>query len=92
MSCEETIADGLGGRNGKSRMLKVAQVAQRLNCSISTVYGLLDSGKLGHYRCPGVRISEEQIAAFLEGTKKEQGLVSLPRPSSPRPRLKHITI
>jgi len=54
-------------------MLKVRQVAERLNCSASSVYSLVESGKLGHHRCPGIRISEEQLAAFLEGTKKEHG-------------------
>ena len=68
------------------------QVAERLNCSISTVYSLVESGKLGHHRCPGIRVSEEQLAAFLERPKKEQGPVSLPRSAGPRPQLKHITI
>jgi excisionase family DNA binding protein len=73
-------------------MLKVSQVAERLNCSISTVYSLVESGKLGHHRCPGIRVGEEQLAAFLEGTKKEQGPVSPPRSTGRCPRLKHITI
>jgi excisionase family DNA binding protein len=42
-------------------MLRVPQVAERLNCSVSTVYGLIESGRLGHHRCPGVRVSEEQL-------------------------------
>ena len=57
-------------------MLKASQVAERLNCSISTVYSLVESGKLGHHRCPGIRISEDQLVAFLEGTKKEPGTTS----------------
>jgi len=73
-------------------MLKVSQVAERLNCSISTVYSLVESGKLGHHRCPGIRVGEEQLAAFLEGTKKERGPVALSRSTGHRPRLKHITI
>ena len=52
-------------------MLRVRQVAERLNCSISTVYSLVESGKLGHHRCPGIRVGEEQLAAFLEGTEQE---------------------
>jgi excisionase family DNA binding protein len=73
-------------------MLKVRQVAERLNCSISTVYGLVESGRLGHHRCPGIRVGEEQLAAYLEGTKKEKGPVSVSRSSGPRPRLRHITL
>ena len=79
-------------RESSRRMLKVSQVAERLNCSISTVYALVESGKLGHHRCPGIRVSEGQLTAFLEGTKQEQGPVSLTRSTGPRPRLKHITI
>ena len=79
-------------RESSRRMLKVSQVAERLNCSISTVYSLVESGKLGHHRCPGIRVSEGQLTAFLEGTKQEQGPVSLTRSTGPRPRLKHITI
>jgi excisionase family DNA binding protein len=73
-------------------MLRIRQVAERLNCSISTVYNLVETGKLGHHRCPGIRVSEEQLTAFLERTKREQDMVPQSRPSSPRPRLKHITI
>ena len=73
-------------------MLRVRQVAERLNCSVSTVYSLVESGKLGHHRCPGIRISEEQLAAFLEMTKKDQEATSQPSCVNPRPRLKHITI
>src|SRR5438477_274590 len=56
-------------------MLKVSQVANRLNCSVSTVYTLIDTGQLGHHRCPGVRVSEEQLAAYLEGTCRQCGSV-----------------
>lgn len=52
-------------------MLRVSQVANRLNCSVSTVYSLIESGLLSHYRCPGVRVSEEQLLAYVESTKRE---------------------
>lgn len=52
-------------------MLRVPQVAQRLNCSVSTVYSLIESGRLGHHRCPGVRVSEEQLKEYLEETRRE---------------------
>jgi excisionase family DNA binding protein len=73
-------------------MLKVSQVADRLNCSVSTVYSLLESGRLGHHRCPGVRVSEEQLTAYLEETKREGEPVPRQRRIGPRPRLKHITL
>ena len=56
-------------------LFKVQEVAQRLNCSTSTVYHLIESGQLSHYRCPGVRVSEEQITAYLNNTKREQPTV-----------------
>jgi excisionase family DNA binding protein len=73
-------------------MLRVRQVAERLNCSISTVYNLVETGKLGHHRCPGVRVSEDQLAAFLETAKREGEPAPQPKSAGSRPRLKHITI
>ena len=72
-------------------MLTVTQVAQRLNCSVSTIYGLITSGRLEHHRCPGIRVSEEQLEAYLEATKRgrEPETPKLPRQ---RPRLRHISL
>lgn len=52
-------------------MLKVSQVAERLNCSVGTVYQLVESKRLPHFRCPGIRVSEEQIAEYLESCRNE---------------------
>ena len=71
-------------------LFKVQQVAQRLNCSVSTVYSLIESGRLPHHRCPGVRVSEEQINTYLNETKREQLEPSSPQPKLPRLQLKHI--
>ena len=73
-------------------MLRIRQVAERLNCSISTVYSLVETGKLGHHRCPGISVSEEQLATFLERTKREQDWCRNQGQSNPRPHLKHITL
>ena len=73
-------------------LLTVAQVAKRLNCSTKTVYKLIDNGTLSHYRCPGVRVSEEQLSAYLEQSKCERGRPEPPRPKLPRPRFRHITL
>jgi len=71
-------------------MLKVAAVANRLNLSVSKVYELIDRGRLGHHRMDGaIRVSDEQLRAYLEETK--QGPGDLPK-KSPRPRLKHIKV
>ena len=76
-------------------MFKVPEVAQRLNCGISTVYALLDSGKLGCHRIGRgrgtVRVSEEDLQAFLAnchsgGERVEQ------RPPQPLVKLKHLRL
>ena len=74
-------------------MLRVREVAQRLNLSESTVYGLVESGELPHHRFRGaIRVSEEQLAAYLDLTKQERR-ESAPRIRKPRrPQLKHIRL
>lgn len=73
-------------------MLKVNQVAERLNCSVGTVYQLVETGKLAHYRCPGIRVSEEQLAEYLETCRRG------PQPPKPPPvefqfrKLRHIRL
>ena len=73
-------------------LFKVQEVAQRLNCSVSTVYSLIESGRLPHHRCPGVRVSEEQITAYLNETKREQLEPASTKPKLPRASLKHIRL
>ena len=73
-------------------LFKVQEVAQRLNCSVSTVYSLIESGRLPHHRCPGVRVSEEQITAYLNETKREQLEPASTKPKLPRTHLKHIRL
>ena len=71
-------------------MLKVAAVANRLNLSVSKVYELIDAGRLGHHRMDGaIRVSEEQLQAYLEETKRGPGEVPKEMNSS-RPRLRHV--
>ncbi len=55
-----------------AKLMKVEDVAERLNCSISTVYDAVAAGELGAYsvgRRKGYRFSEEQLQAFLEKRK-----------------------
>ena len=56
------------------------------------VYSLIESNKLPHYRCPGIRVSEEQIAAYLERSKSQSKSASVPKPRQSRQRLKHIRL
>ncbi len=74
-------------------MLRVSQVANRLNLSVSKVYQLIDSGQLLHHRLDGsIRVSEEQLTGYLKKTKRGRSAPSSPKPKSPRPRLRHITL
>ena len=85
-SCQER------SRMTTPKVLRVAEVAERLNCSASTAYSLIENGKLGHHRCPGVRVSEEQLAAYLEVTKQERQEPTPCKRTTHRPRivLRHL--
>lgn len=48
------------------QLLRVKDVAVRLSHSEQTVRNLIARGLLECYRCPGVRISEEQLDAYLK--------------------------
>ncbi|HYH63311.1 MAG TPA: helix-turn-helix domain-containing protein [Urbifossiella sp.] len=55
-------------------MMTVEDVARRLNVSDSFVYGAVSDGRLKHHRLGkgqgGIRVSEEQLAAFLRLTER----------------------
>ena len=68
-------------------MLKVSQVAERLNCSIGTVYQLVESKRLPHFRCPGIRVSEEQLVEYLASCRNEVAQRFAPKPQ--RVRFEH---
>jgi excisionase family DNA binding protein len=76
-------------------MFTVAQVAERLNVSESFVRGLLRSGRLRFHRLGkgqgGIRVSEEQLQAFLCGTESKGG-ASLPPPRPKPPPLKNFSL
>lgn len=72
-------------------MLKVCDVAKRLSLSISKTYELIECGELGHHRLGrSIRVSESQMAAYLETTKREP--VVRRAPTGSRPRLKHLSL
>jgi excisionase family DNA binding protein len=68
--------------------LTVRQVAERLGISRAQVYALCASGKLPHHRFGkgrgAIRITEEQLAAFLEATRF--------KPPVELPELRHIQL
>jgi len=75
-------------------MMKVREVAQRLCCAVSTVYQLIDTGKLGAFhigRSGGaIRVSEEQLREYLESSRTVPNVPATRKP--PRPKLKHIKL
>ncbi len=72
-------------------MLKVSQVASRLNLSVSKTYELVEKGDLGHHRMGGaIRVSETQLQEFLNSTKREPATAR--RVAGSRPRLKHLNV
>jgi excisionase family DNA binding protein len=72
-------------------MLKVREVAKRLNLSISKTYELIERGELGHHRLGrSIRVSESQVTAYLEITKREPA--SRRSETNSRPRLKHLSL
>jgi excisionase family DNA binding protein len=73
--------------------MTVRQAAARLEVSAATIYGLVASGKLMHYRIGNgrgvLRIPNDAIEEYLArctfGVKED-------RPAAPLPRLKHLRL
>lgn len=70
-------------------MMTVEDVARRLNVSDSFVYGAVSAGRLKRHRLGkgqgGIRVSEEQLAAFLRATERGGEVEPEPAPIIPRP-------
>jgi hypothetical protein len=83
------IDNGLNPRSQGDGLLKVEDVAARLNCSTSFVYSILGK-ELKHYRLGkgqcGIRVSDEQLQDYLEGKEKGSD-----QPAPAAPRLKKFT-
>jgi excisionase family DNA binding protein len=73
--------------------MNVRQVASRLEVSIATIYSLIASGRLRHYRIGNgrgvVRVSEEQLADYLKSSEPTVMPTSV---YPPRIRLKHLNL
>jgi excisionase family DNA binding protein len=70
-------------------VLTVADVAERLKCSRALVYAIIESGQLGCYRIGlgkqgGVRVSEEQLSAYLHDREQSPAFQATP--------LKHLRL
>lgn len=74
-------------------MLRVSDVARRLSLSESKVYELVEGRLLAHHKIGGaIRVSEQQLAEFLEETKRERGARERQTRQLPRPRLKNFSL
>lgn len=76
-------------------LLTVRDVAKRLNVSTSSVYALIQKGRLPHHRIGAgrgaIRVSEEDLAAYLESCRTQHETDGKPR-KAPRPKLKHLRL
>jgi excisionase family DNA binding protein len=82
----------------QASLLKVSQIAERLNCSNSTVYALVEGKKLGCHRIGNgrgaIRVSEDDLQTYLESNHvvpPNRGGEITP-PPRPRVKLKHIRL
>lgn len=71
-------------------MLKVPQVAERLNVSASKVYELVAQNEISHVRVGGaIRFEESDIADFVAAKRKgRKSAQSWQSKTDPRPRLR----
>jgi excisionase family DNA binding protein len=62
-----TTADLVALHSGRDRLLRVADVAERLGVCAATVYRLCESGALAHVRVVNsIRVRPEDLRAFLD--------------------------
>lgn len=74
-------------------LLRVNDVAKRLSLSVSKAYELCERRRIGHHKIGGaIRISEQQLADFLDETQRERGALERPTRKLPRPRLRHVRL
>ena len=74
--------------------LIVHEVAKRLRISQSSVYLLVESGRLAHHRIGArggaIRISEDDLTTYLAESRQEQKREIRALPAIGRVKLKHI--
>ncbi|MGA2617104.1 MAG: helix-turn-helix domain-containing protein [Thermoguttaceae bacterium] len=75
----------------QNRLLRVADVAEILNCSPSEVYALKDRGELPYCRIGGmVRFLPQAVEEFIAGSLVERD--NKPRRRATMPNLKHLRL
>lgn len=68
-------------------LLSVKQAAERLSVSVASVYAMCAAKEIGHHRGKriGIKISEDQIAEYLNTTRQERGATERQTRRHPRP-------
>lgn len=74
------------------KLLLPAECCAILRCSKSTLYALLERGEIVGHRCPGWRVKEEDLHAYVERTRQEQGAPERDRRRLQRSRLRHLKL
>ena len=59
-----------------SELMTVKTIAKRLMCSVAHVYAIIDAGELSCYKIGlrkqgGIRVSEEQLLAYLKNRENK---------------------
>ena len=81
------ILKGTEAYMSDSKLLSVNEVANRISVSGSMVYALIEKGMLKCHRIGRcIRVSESQIADYLESCEVDSGL----HKTHPRRELKHL--
>lgn len=79
------------------RLLRLREVAQRLTCSLSNVYALIEAGVLPKHRVglkKGFRVAEEDLLAYLNRVRENttEGINPKTKTLSIKIPLKHLSL
>lgn len=80
-------------RPAEERLLRVNEVAQRLNLSLSTVYQLVESGRLTSHCVgmrKGIRVAESDLLAYVEQCRSARRQRPAPAPKKNGSPFKHL--
>lgn len=68
------------------------EIAEILRVGLSTVYDLLQTGKLVGHRAPSWRVEQKDLEAYLAKTRQEPAAPVSRTTTGPVPRLKHLRL
>lgn len=76
-SNEQLTPPWKSSQNRRCNVLKISEVAQRLNCSIANVYALRDAGRLVFVSTgangKGFRVEESELERFIRESREHRG-------------------